>query len=412
MVKDYKWVNMGSVGTSNERLSLAVFISHPIQHFSPLFKELAQLVDLHVFYYSDFAQKSGQVDPGFSVPVQWDVPLLDGYEYTFLEPVPWQTQSYLGRWRQNRGIWGKMARRSWDGVLLFGYSCPSDWIVWLGAVLMNIPILLISDSELLHGRPLVKMTLKEVPVRLFYSRLRVFLAVGDNNKSYALRYGIPEDKIRPAVLPVDIRRFRGMTELSDVTVRLDGLRRKYDIPPHSKIILFCGKLVDYKRPMDLAQALNKLDVGQGVIGLFVGDGTLKQQVLNVGGEHVRVTGFVNQNEIPLHYLLGDVLVVPSERDPHPLVVTEAACLGIPSIVSDRVGCVGPTDVVRENESGLVYPCGDVTQLAEMLKMILLDDEVRVRFGKRALEISETQSPQAAANKIHAAMLGLYPDRKQ
>lgn len=277
---------------------------------------------------------------------------------------------------------------------------------------MNIPIMLISDSELLHGRPLVKMTLKEVPVRLFYSRLRVFLAVGDNNKSYARRYGILEDKIRPAVLPVDIQRFRGMTELSDVTVRLDGLRRKYDIPLHSKVILFCGKLVDYKRPMDLAQALNKLDVGQGVIGLFVGDGTLKQQVLNVGGEHVRVTGFVNQNEIPLHYLLGDVLVVPSERDPHPLVVTEAACLGIPSIVSDRVGCVGPTDVVRENESGLVYPCGDVTQLAEVLKMILLDDEVRVRFGKRALEISETQSPQAAANMIHAAMLGLYPDRKQ
>lgn len=394
---------------SNHRLSLAVFISHPIQHFSPLFKELAQLVDLHVFYYTDFAQRSGQVDPGFNVPVQWDVPLLDGYECTFLETVPWQTGSYLGPWRQNRDIWGKIARHSWDGVLLFGYSSLSDWIVWLAAAFMKVPMLLISDSELLHGRSSVKMALKEMPVRLFYSRLRMFLAVGDNNRRYARRYGIPENKIRPAVLPVDIRRFREMTELPDVAARLEELRRRYSIPAHAKVILFCGKLVDYKHPTDLAQALNKLDVGQDVIGLFVGDGVLKQQVLDVGGERVRVTGFVNQHEIPLHYLLGDVLVVPSERDPHPLVVTEAACLGIPSVVSDHVGCVGPTDVVRSNESGLVYPYGDVTRLAETLSMILLDEEMRARFGKRALEISETQSPQAAADMIHAAMLDLRPD---
>lgn len=394
----------------NKAVSLAVFISHPIQHFAPLFKELARVVDLHVFYYSDFAQKSGQVDPGFGVPVKWNVPLLEGYGFTFLDPVPWQKRSYLGPWKQNRDIYQQIRNRSWDGILLFGYSYISDWLVWLSANLKHVPILLLSDSELLHKRAWPKQVIKEVPVRLFMSRISRFLAVGDNNRLYAHRYGIPDERISTAALPIDTERFRLAAKSSNHSARIDALRQKYQIPEDAKVVIFCGKLAPHKRPLDVVLALNNLK-GMHIVGLFIGDGVLKQEVLEIGKSRVRVTGFVNQEEIVLHYALGDVLIVPSERDAHPLVITEAASLGIPSIVSDRVGCVGSNDMVRENETGLVYPCGDINALAGLLETLLNDENLRNRLGKRALAVSAMQNPVFVARSILQAVISLVEESR-
>ena len=43
---------------------------------------------------------SRQVDPGFGVPVQWDVPILEGYESEFVPNLsPWPgTERFVGLW--------------------------------------------------------------------------------------------------------------------------------------------------------------------------------------------------------------------------------------------------------------------------------------------------------------------------
>ena len=57
-----------------------------------------------------------------------------------------------------------------------------------------------------------------------------------------------------------------------------------------------------------------------------------------------------------------VQVHPSQADPHPLITSEGACMGLPMIYSDRIGAVGPTDIAREGENVIVYPCGDTAAL--------------------------------------------------
>ena len=42
----------------------------------------------------------------------------------------------------------------------------------------------------------------------------------------------------------------------------------------------------------------------------------------------------------------------SEKDPHPLAVTESMAAGNAVIASDRVGCVGPTDAARPGVNAL------------------------------------------------------------
>src|SRR6202453_2686290 len=67
------------------KVRLAYLVSHPIQYQAPLLRRIAQEpdIDLKVFFSSD-ASVRGYVDKGFGVHVQWDTPLLEGYNYSFL----------------------------------------------------------------------------------------------------------------------------------------------------------------------------------------------------------------------------------------------------------------------------------------------------------------------------------------
>ena len=65
---------------------LAILASHPVQYYAPLFRELAQRLDLTVFY-AHSATDMDQARAGFGVGFSWDVDLLSGYEHVFLDNV-------------------------------------------------------------------------------------------------------------------------------------------------------------------------------------------------------------------------------------------------------------------------------------------------------------------------------------
>src|SRR5260370_42158912 len=66
-------------------MRLAIIISHPIQYYAPWFHFMAASgqFDLKVFYLWDGGANSG-LDAGFSINVQWDIPLLEGYTHEFV----------------------------------------------------------------------------------------------------------------------------------------------------------------------------------------------------------------------------------------------------------------------------------------------------------------------------------------
>src|SRR6266853_188171 len=70
------------------RSRLALLTTHPIQYHAPWFRALAAhpLVDLEVLYCHK-ATPGEQASAGFGVEFEWDVPLLNGYRYQFLNNV-------------------------------------------------------------------------------------------------------------------------------------------------------------------------------------------------------------------------------------------------------------------------------------------------------------------------------------
>src|SRR4029453_17946394 len=128
----------------------------------------------------------------------------------------------------------------------------------------------------------------------------------------------------------------------------------WDAPKEAFIALFVGKLVEWKRPVDLMHAA-ALVPDTWVV--FAGDGAPRSHLTELAeslgiSERVRFLGFVNQTELPAVYRAADVLVLPSAFEPFGLVVNEAFASGTPAIVSDACGCVD--DLIVDGETGFSF----------------------------------------------------------
>ncbi|KFJ87792.1 hypothetical protein IJ23_08285 [Vibrio sp. OY15] len=85
---------------------------------------------------------------------------------------------------------------------------------------------------------------------------------------------------------------------------------------------------------------------------LVGDGPLRNELEFNSPNNVKFLGYLNNNELHTVYSKHHVLILPSLSEPWGLVVEEALSLGLPVIVSDKVGC--KVDLIDELETGVVF----------------------------------------------------------
>lgn len=349
------------------RKRLGVLASHPIQYQAPLFRELARHVDVKVFF-AHRQTTQGQAAAGFNVAFEWDVDLLGGYEHQFL-----QNRS---RHPEVNGFFGcdtpeiadEIRQGEFDAFLVTGWYLKSYWQAIRACRHHGVPVMVRGDSQLGTPRGWLKQWAKE----LIYPRvLRQFdacLYVGQKNKMYLEYYGVPSERLFFSPHCIDNDAFA----LRAHAVNRADSRIRLGIAPEQMAMLFVGKLLDIKRPLDVVSALRKLrDRGMNICGVFAGDGPLRTLLEAKGGEsNVPLTflGFRNQTELPEDYAMADALVLPSESETWGLVVNEALACGTPVVVSDAVGCA--PDLVIEGQTGAVYPVGDTLTLADALQRVL------------------------------------------
>lgn len=82
----------------------------------------------------------------------------------------------------------------------------------------------------------------------------------------------------------------------------------------------------------------------------------------------------------------DVFVFPSRDELYSLVVLDAMAMGLP-IVAAAAG--GTLDQIADQKSGLLYPVGDGTEMADRISSYLLSKKLRDDHGVRAREFVES-----------------------
>jgi glycosyltransferase involved in cell wall biosynthesis len=111
------------------------------------------------------------------------------------------------------------------------------------------------------------------------------------------------------------------------------------------------------------------------------------------------------DRLPAFYVAADILLHPSAVDAHPLATSEGVYCGLPAVVSDRVGSVGPSDDVRPGENGLAYPYGDIEALEEALRALLPPSQ-RNSFSAKSREIGRSRSLEASAQGFVRALTSI------
>lgn len=356
-----------------KRVRLAIVVSHPIQYFSPWFRHLAAQEDLKikVFYLWDFGV-SPRFDQDFGRVLQWDIPLLDGYDHEFLSNHSADPGTHHFRGLDNPGLVPALEAWRPEAILLFGYAYASHLRVILSRKLKNIPLLLRGDSHDLARPSGLKPWLKRQVRALLFRRFAGFLAVGKANADYYRNSGVPEERIHFAPHCVDNDRFRDAAPQAAEEAR--AWREELGIPAQALVVLFAGKLETRKRPMDLLEAFERMDATHPSPGsheqvlLFAGSGEWEERLRARAGGRLGKTVFFapfqNQSRMPMVYAAGDLLVLPSESESWGLAVNEAMNLARPAIVSTHVGCA--EDLVLPGETGWIFEAGDVAALTGAL----------------------------------------------
>ena len=387
---------------------LAILISHPVQYFSPLFRRLAEQpeIDLTVLYCS--LQGAGTMnDPGFGVSFAWDIPLLEGYRYKALRNFwPGRLKGFFSC--INPGVINELRKGAYDAVIIFGWGNLTNWLAFSGASLADVPWMLYGDTNVLKesGAKGLKPAIRRIFLTSLFRRTSAFLTSGGFNRAFYASMGVPATHCFWAPMVVDNESFAKGSKLAKAS-RI-GVRELYGISPNMTLLLFSGKLVARKRPQDILRALRFLQAEFPLLGcLFAGEGVLRQRLQEETSRHKIANafflGFRNQSELPRIYACADCLVLPSVAEPRGVVVNEAMASGLPVIVSDRTGVWGPGDIVRDGENGFVYPCGDIRALAEAIRKLVNDPDLRLRMGKRSFEIIQGFTYEKCAGGILKAL---------
>ncbi len=122
------------------KYKLAILVSHPIQYQAPLFKKLAERpeVDLTVYFCWDFGVKE-TYDSEFGKKLEWNIPLLDGYQYKFLKNYSLKPSS--GFWGQiNPSIILELLTNKYDAILIFGWNSFTNWLAFFTAFINKTPV--------------------------------------------------------------------------------------------------------------------------------------------------------------------------------------------------------------------------------------------------------------------------------
>ena len=396
----------------NKKLKLAIVVSHPIQYFVPIYKLLARSdsIELIVIYYSDAGART-YYDSQFEKEIQWDIDLLGGYKYEILEkgkPVGkdrsfWEIDS-----KKLESVFDKFKP---DAVVLNGYSQRLQWRAWQWARKHNSTLLYISDSNLKNkSRKIWRKAFKILPVRFFFRYIDIYLCTSDENARYIKHYGGNERKIvRSPTCGVDLKRFP-LHEKHRVSSARQQIRSRFNINNNEFVILFTAKLITLKRPKDLVEAsLILRSCGHNIVSIFVGSGPQENELKRIVSqsstpEACRFVGFVNQKEIVDFYFAADYFVLPSEYEALGVSAVEAAASGLPLILSDQVGCIGPTSAARVGENALVFPQGNVNALKDCIIKLMESPEEAQKMGEASREIAKTQNISVAAAAIEKAVL--------
>ncbi|MGQ9664030.1 MAG: glycosyltransferase family 4 protein [bacterium] len=181
------------------------------------------------------------------------------------------------------------------------------------------------------------------------------------------------------------------------------------VPRQKNLVVYVGRVKKYKSINHLLYAINLLSKKLSVALTIVGDGDAFMD-LNKLARKLNLTvdfrGFVQENEKYEIYHRARIVVQPSIKEGWGLTSIEAQACGTPVICANTPGL---RETVIDGKTGYLYDYGNITQLAERIKELLLDDEKWLNFSNAAQEWAQRFSWDSAAEMMEKILCSKIGD---
>lgn len=303
---------------------VAYLVTHPIQYQAPLLRMIAAdpSICLKTFFASDFSAGKFH-DREMGQTVEWDVPLLDGYDSEVLGAYPgtrYPGDSYFDAWRPfSRGLRRRLVEGRFDALWIHGYARVPHLAAIVAARSAGVRVLLRDETNAIgQDRSSSRLRLKRALFAALDPMIDAYLTIGRLNAEHFEMLGVPTRKFFPVAYAVDNEWFQA--RIAEAAIHREKLRADLDIAPGRAIALYAAKLIDRKAPLDLVEAFAAATIdarGDGPVLLMAGDGELRPVIEAAiarrgAGERIRLLGFQSQRALAGLYDLCDLFVLPSE----------------------------------------------------------------------------------------------------
>lgn len=234
-----------------------------------------------------------------------------------------------------------------------------------------------------------------------YKKAKGLITITSGLKKYYIeKYNISDSKILVSPDGVDLQKFNN-------NVSREEARKKLELSPAKKLVVYTGHLYGWKGTDTLAKAAKFFDENTEFI--FVG-GTENDLVMfrekYSGFKNIKILGQKSHSEIPFYLASADVLVLPNSGHKNisrfytsPLKLFEYMASGRPIVASDLPS-------IREilNEENAVFFEPDNSQsLADAIKKVLSDNELVNKISQQALSDVQDYSWKKRAERIAREM---------
>ncbi|OGS06497.1 MAG: hypothetical protein A2270_07370 [Elusimicrobia bacterium RIFOXYA12_FULL_51_18] len=186
-------------------------------------------------------------------------------------------------------------------------------------------------------------------------------------------------KYKCSVIPygVDITRF---TLTPDLQSHIANLRIKHG----PRIILFVGRLVYYKGCEYLLEAMKNVDAKLIVIGSGPLNGILQDTITHEGlRDKVETIPSVSEEDLRAYYHACDIFVLPSVENSEGFGIVQIEAMACKKPVINTSLPTGVPWVSVNGLTGFTVPPRDSESLANAINKLLMDSDLRLRFGENA-----------------------------
>ena len=255
-------------------------------------------VPFEVWFLTDQGVRRTE-DRDFGKAFAWDVDLLAGYPHRFMElKGKWDMRKFDGI-PLARPIGESLREAGATALWVEGWRFKPFWDGVSAAKKMGIPVFLRGEtSDKIAEKGGLFGLVRNFALHRLFAKVDYFLAIGQASRRFYLKHGVPERKLIDAPYGVDNEFFRREADGIRHTVRgqeagdreqdsgcktreenshedaqeagkvgketgdgrqesagrAESIRKEWKIPLDAKVVMFCGKFVGKKRPLDVVEA--------------------------------------------------------------------------------------------------------------------------------------------------------------